>query len=245
MNPPAPESEPVRASIGSAISLDLETIIPYIRAMAHPAPASHAATPDRAQPRNRGRPREFEIDIALDKAVRVFRERGYHATSIGDLSGAMELASGSLYKAFKDKRSIFLAAYDRYTAMRSEQVQRVLATQRPARDRLRDLLAFYVESSQGAEGRRGCLVVGSAVELAAFDPAVAARVGATLRNNEAMLAELIRHGHADGSIAPQVDADATARVLLCLTQGLRVVGKTGRSRAELAAAVDVVMKLVA
>ena len=62
--------------------------------------------------RARGRPREFDIDDALDKAVRVFSERGYHATSIGDLAGAMELASGSIYKAFRDKRAVFLAAFD-------------------------------------------------------------------------------------------------------------------------------------
>jgi len=218
---------------------NLETIIPYNDDM------TRTATSNAVPARPRGRPREFDIDDALDKAIRVFRERGYHATSIGDLSGAMELASGSLYKAFKDKRSIFLAAYDRYTAVRAGQVQHLLATNRPARERLRGLLGFYAESSQGIEGRRGCLVVGSAVELAAFDPAVAARVNATLKRNETVLAELIRAGHADGSIAPRVDAEATARVLLCLTQGLRVVGKAGRSRAELAATVDVAMRLVA
>jgi len=54
--------------------------------------------------RGRGRPREFDIDTALDKAARVFRERGYHATSIADLTEAMELASGNVYKTFKDKR---------------------------------------------------------------------------------------------------------------------------------------------
>jgi len=201
--------------------------------------------PHDATARPRGRPREFDIDGALDKAIRVFRERGYHATSIVDLSGAMELASGSLYKAFKDKRSIFLAAYDRYTATRAGHMQRVLATRQPAVQRLRDLLGFYAESAQGVEGRRGCLVVGSAVELAAYDPEIAARVNATLKRNETVLAELIRAGHADGSIARHIDAEATARALLCLTQGLRVVGKAGRSRADLVAAVDVAMRLVA
>src|SRR5262245_39754798 len=63
--------------------------------------------------RGRGRPREFDLDAALDKSVRVFRERGYHATSIADLTEAMKLASGSVYKAFKDKRAVFLAAFDR------------------------------------------------------------------------------------------------------------------------------------
>ncbi|MGG2478048.1 TetR/AcrR family transcriptional regulator, partial [Rhizobium sp. BR5] len=64
--------------------------------------------------RHRGRPREFDIERALDGAIRVFSRRGYHATSVGDLTDAMELAQGSLYKAFKDKKAIFIATMERY-----------------------------------------------------------------------------------------------------------------------------------
>ncbi|RYE63688.1 MAG: TetR/AcrR family transcriptional regulator, partial [Rhizobiaceae bacterium] len=56
--------------------------------------------------RTAGRPREFEIEAALDKAIVVFSEQGYHATSIADLKDAMGLTAGSLYKAFKDKKAI-------------------------------------------------------------------------------------------------------------------------------------------
>src|SRR4051794_39358779 len=169
--------------------------------------------------RARGRPREFDIDDALDKAVRVFSERGYHATSIGDLAAAMELASGSIYKAFKDKRAVLLAAFDRYKATRNEQIRRAADTPKSGRDRLRDVLIAYVESSQGAEGRRGCLVVGCTVELATLDPVIAARVSESLSKNEAFLADLIEQGQRDGSIAPHVHPTDTARLLVCLTQG--------------------------
>lgn len=183
------------------------------------------------------------MEEALDKAIRVFRERGYNATSIGDLIAAMGLASGSIYKAFRDKRAVFLAAFERYTARRSEQLQRAADGAKNGREKLRDVLAFYVASAKGLEGRRGCLVVGSAVELAIVDPDIAARVRASLAKNEAFLAGLIREGQADGSIPAGIDADATARVMVCLTQGLRVVGKAGRP--PTAAAVDIAMKLLA
>lgn len=194
--------------------------------------------------RTRGRPREFDIDDALDKAARVFSERGYHATSIGDLTVAMEIASGSIYKAFRDKRDVLLAAFDRYKATRNEQIRRVADTSKTGRERLRDVLLSYFESSQGTEGRRGCLVVGCTVELAGLDPVVAARVSDSLKKNETFLADVIRQGQSDGSVPPHVNADDTARLLVCLTQGLRVVGKTGR-KLEAAALSDIAMKMLA
>ncbi|MHC2338070.1 TetR/AcrR family transcriptional regulator [Bradyrhizobium sp. USDA 4454] len=195
--------------------------------------------------RPRGRPREFDVDQALDKAIRVFREQGYNATSIEDLTAAMGLASGSIYKAFKDKRAVFLAALDRYMRLRNDQVASIARTQGSARERLRAVLGFYVDSAKGIEGRRGCMMVGSAVELAIADREVAARVGATLARNEAFLADLIRQGQADGSISSRIDPEDTARMMVCLTQGLRVVGKSGRAPADTAAAVDIAMKLLA
>jgi TetR/AcrR family transcriptional regulator, transcriptional repressor for nem operon len=202
------------------------------------ASVSHAA-------RLRGRPREFDMDKALDRAIRVFCERGYHATSIGDLIDAMGIASGSIYKAFHDKRAVFLAAFDRYKSLRNDQVDQVVRTSKSGRERLRDVLAFYADSSRGAEGRRGCLVVGSAVELAIVDREVATRVNGSLARNESFLADLIRQGQVDKSISEEIDPEQTARVMVCLTQGMRVVGKAGRPPPDTPAVVDIAMKLLA
>ncbi|OAF15908.1 TetR/AcrR family transcriptional regulator [Bradyrhizobium neotropicale] len=202
--------------------------------------------PLRSQPvlRAPGRPREFDMDTALDRAVRVFRERGYHATSIGDLTAAMRLATGSVYKAFRDKRAVFLAAFERYTARRQEQTRSAAAEGNNGRERVRNVLRSYVEHSRGSEGRRGCLVVGSAIELSALDSEIGARVIAQLRSNENFIASLIREGQADGSIPGSVAADDTARLMICITQGLRVVGKA-RLPLEADRLVAVAMKLLA
>src|SRR6202012_4548440 len=90
--------------------------------------------------RGPGRPREFDMDEALDKAVRVFCERGYHATSVGDLTDAMELASGSVYKAFKDKHAVFLSAFDRYKAVRDQKLRAATGTTGSGRERLQKAL---------------------------------------------------------------------------------------------------------
>lgn len=184
------------------------------------------------------------MDTALDGAIRVFCERGYHATSIGDLTAAMRLATGSVYKAFRDKHAVFVAAFERYTTVRLGQTRDAAARGMNGREKLRNVLKSYVEHSQGSEGRRGCIVVSSAVELSAVDPVIRARVTSQLKTNETFIAGLIREGQSDGSIPDHVAADDTARLMICITQGLRVVGKA-RLPLDGERLVGVAMKLLA
>ena len=194
--------------------------------------------------RGPGRPREFDLDQALDGAIRVFSERGYHATSIADLTAATGVTAGSLYKAFADKRAVFVAALDRYLSLRDQQVRTRLATARTGRERIRALLELYAGWSHDAQGRRGCLVVGSAVELSTSDADVAARVAGVLARYEQRLAGFVRAGLEDGSIPAHVDGPAAARVLLCVMQGMRVIGKTGRTRTDMEGMIATAMKVV-
>lgn len=185
------------------------------------------------------------MDAAVGATLLVFRERGYHAASLGDLSAAMGLTAGSIYKAFTDKRAIFLAAFDHYTKGRSAQLQPLLDAEATGLGKLRAMLHFYAEASHGVEGRRGCLIAGSAAELATFDAGMAERVTAALQHLETMLRDLVLLGQADGSISASIDPAAAARTLLCVLQGLRVVGKTGRTRAEMTAAADQALRMLA
>ncbi|OWV91587.1 TetR family transcriptional regulator [Rhizobium sp. R72] len=194
--------------------------------------------------RTRGRPREFDRDVALDKALQVFSERGYHAASISELTEAMGLASGSVYKAFKDKRGIFLAAFDRYRTVRRGLLDARMAKVGTGREKIREVLAHYALSSHGASGRCGCLVVSSANDLALFDEEAAERVAAAFMANEKLIIDLLRLGQSDGSIAAEINVAATARTLLCVTKGMRVVGKTGRRKEDMVAVADTAMKLI-
>ncbi|MDQ0132443.1 AcrR family transcriptional regulator [Neorhizobium galegae] len=191
-----------------------------------------------------GRPREFEIEEALDKAIVVFSERGYHAASISELKDAMGLAAGSLYKAFKDKKAIFLASFDRYKQVRNAVLEQELAEGTNGREKVSRMLRFYAEASHGENGRRGCLVVGTAIELAVYDAEAAERVDRSMARSEALFDALIREGQADRSIPAAIDPAATARLLLSVTQGLRVLGKTGPNRDRAFSVVDTAMKLL-
>jgi AcrR family transcriptional regulator len=195
-------------------------------------------------PKLRGRPREFDMDAALDAALRVFSERGYYAASISELTEAMGLTAGSVYKAFGDKRGIFLAAFNRYRHVRRDLRDERLAVAPNGYEKLRAFLMFYAESSSGEVGRQGCLVVGSATELALFDEEIASRVAFAFDTDEQLLIDLIRLGQEDGSVPSRLDAENAARTMLCLMKGMRLIGKTGRTREQMIAVAETAMILL-
>src|SRR5579862_6775267 len=89
----------------------------------------------------RGRPRRFDLDTALERAMGVFWSRGYHATALPDLLRATKLSRGSLYAAFGDKHSLFLRALDRYIADALARMDIELAARKEPVDGLRAYLA--------------------------------------------------------------------------------------------------------
>lgn len=192
----------------------------------------------------RGRPREFNMNLALDRAILYFRAHGYHGVSIANLSQALKLSAGSIYKAFHNKHALFTAALNRYIELRRAQLASISASEASGCEKLRQVLLFFARSAQAEEGRYGCLVVLSAVELASTDKAIAAKVAAQLQVSEQLLQSLLEAGQADGSIAQTVDVAATAKLLLAVIQGMRVLGKVGQSQQTVESMAATAMKLL-
>ena len=131
----------------------------------------------------RGRPRSFDTEAAVERAMGVFWSRGYHATALPDLLRATKLSRGSLYAAFGDKHSLFLRALDRYVADALTRMDIELDPRREPVDGLRAYLAGYVDRTSGANGRRGCLLVATAMELAGHDAEVDRRIAALFQSH--------------------------------------------------------------
>lgn len=160
----------------------------------------------------------------------VFWTRGYHATALPDLLRATKLSRGSLYAAFGDKHSLFLRALDRYIADALTRMDVEFAPSRDPVDGLRAYLAGYVERNSGANGRRGCLLVATTMELAGRDADVDRRIGGFFRDMEARVAGALSRAKAAGQLADGVEPSSAARILVCFVEGLRVVGKTAPTR---------------
>ena len=185
-----------------------------------------------------GRPREFDFDDAVRDAVVVFQTHGYTATSMVHLIEGTGLSRGSLYKAFSDKHSLFLAALDRYTSDGLSRLSNDLDKE-PAREAIRATLQHYARLSTARKGRRGCLVTAAATELLPTDDEVRERVSAMFKRMQNLLAAAIRKGQSSGDISTRHEAQTLARFLLCTMEGMRVLGKTGPSEAEMEALIAI------
>jgi TetR/AcrR family transcriptional repressor of nem operon len=174
----------------------------------------------------RGRPRSFDVEAAIERAMNVFWARGYHATALPDLLRATKLSRGSLYAAFGDKHSLFLRALDRYIADALTRLDKELDPGSDPIAGLRAYLSGYVERTSGAYGRRGCLVIATAMELAGRDADVERRIARFFKIMEARVADALSRAKAAGKLADGVEPADAARILVCFVEGLRVLSKT-------------------
>ena len=189
----------------------------------------------------RGRPRSFDTEAVVERAMDVFWSRGYHATALPDLLRATKLSRGSLYAAFGDKHSLFLRALDRYIADAMTRMDIELAPHKEPVDGLRAFLAGYVNRMSGANGRRGCLLVATAMELAGQDAEVGRRIASFFNVMEARVADAFSRAKTAGRLADGVEPLSAARILVCFLWGLRVVAKTAPTRVSSQATADALL----
>lgn len=174
------------------------------------------------------RKKEFDVDMVLDKAMNAFWSRGYEATSLNDLLDCMQIQRASLYNAFGDKRALFLETLRRYEVARQDQIVALAKAHSPRQAILRlfrDIITTVLENG----AREGCFLVNTALELSPHDEEVAKVVDRAFVKRELFFRKMIEKGRASGEISRTVVPTPTARALLSLCIGLRVLS---RSRPE-------------
>jgi TetR/AcrR family transcriptional repressor of nem operon len=176
------------------------------------------------------RPKEFDPDEALDKAMQVFWHKGYEATSIEDLLAAMNLNRGSLYDTFGDKRELFLKAMDRYCAGGAVGSRLSILNQPgPAIPLIRRFIGSMLEFGLSDPQRRGCLIANTIMELAPHEKDIAKKVAGRLQMLEEAFFTLLTRAKQEGELANGKDPRALARVLVTMMQGTIVMIKAGAS----------------
>lgn len=169
----------------------------------------------------------------LDAAGRLFRGKGYEATSLQDLMEATGLGKGSLYGAFGDKHRLYLLTFDIYCEDVPAASRATLADPGRAVDSIRAALLGVSEVPPGAPDRLTCFLAQATAELADRDPEVASRALAAFTTLEELLIDAVRRAQSEGDVDPAADAEDLGGLLLAAHRGAEALAEAGVDPARL------------
>ncbi len=190
------------------------------------------------------RPREFDLEQALERAMQKFWAQGYEATSLDDLCDATGLGRSSLYAAFGDKRGIYLRALAHYEEAAVKRITATLHASASPLDAIRAFVKRIIDDIVAGPGRRGGFFGNCAAELARQDRAAASQVKAGIERVQAIFQNALLKAQRAGELPREADTGAIAAFLVSGIQGLRLVGKANPERKTLENIAKVMLRCI-
>jgi len=195
-------------------------------------------------PRRRiGRPREFDVDVALDAAMRVFWQKGYEGTTLSDLTTALGINRPCIYAAFGNKEALFRKVLDRYAGGPAAYLKAAMDAP-TARATVEQLLEGAITLLTGAENPSICLIAQGT--LACGDEAAPIRQELIVRRQrgEQMLEARLQRAVTEGELPPNTDTTALARYFATVLRGLGISALGGASRQELIGTAELALRVL-
>ena len=204
-----------------------------------PKPAKRLAPATAAAPKRRGRPRAYEPEVALARALDVFWKEGFAATSLDDLSAATGMNRPSLYGAFGDKRELYIKSYESYRDRARVRMGEVFTQDLPLRPMLLRIYGIALDMYlSGKDGPRGCFTVMTATSEAVFDPEIRAMVVSGLVELDRFFTRLFRTAKERGELGPSADPQMLAQLASATIHTIAIRARAQVPRAELEAIVN-------
>ncbi|SFE23892.1 transcriptional regulator, TetR family [Paenibacillus algorifonticola] len=188
------------------------------------------------------RNKEFDEIEVLEKAMQLFWEQGYEKTSMSDLVERMGIHRRSLYDTFGDKHTLFLKAVERYESKVNATLARGVKSSKTATEALQFVVSILICGEEDSPS--GCLMVNSAVELAARDADVNKKSIEVFSTAEQLLKEIIFWGQRDGEFSSDYDAEELSEYLHNVGVGLRSMARTSIPKEKLHRIANISMKLL-
>jgi AcrR family transcriptional regulator len=180
----------------------------------------------------RGRPRQFDIDKALDRALHVFWRKGYEGASLPELTKAMGINRPSLYAAFGNKEALFRKVVDRYVEGPAGYVREALA-QQTARAVAERLLMGGLELLSDRRNPRGCLMVQAALACGETARSIQRELARRRAASEAAIRQRFERAQAEGDLSTDADPAELAGYVVTVMRGMAVQAAGGASCVEL------------
>lgn len=188
-----------------------------------------------------GRPRAFDREKALDKALEVFWRQGYEGTSVAELTRAMGINPPSLYAAFGNKEGLFREAVDRYAKKGADHVREAMA-EPTVRAAVEKLLRGTAERLTDPECPNACMLVSSALSCSEASEEIRNELASRRSCLEKSVNERLQKARSDGDLPDDADPAALARYVATVCHGMSVQASGGATRKDLMAVVDMTLK---
>ena len=189
----------------------------------------------------RGRPRSFNREAALRRAMEVFWRRGYEGAAVSDLTRAMGINAPSLYAAFGCKEALFREAVALYNATDGAMSDRALEAASTARQAVEDMLRVNAAAYVNPRRPPGCMVTLAATIGTPESAEVREFLAQCRQEAEDALQRRLVRGVAEGDLPASADIAALAAFYYTVLQGLSIQARDGASRKALSAIVDCAM----
>ncbi|HEU4776488.1 MAG TPA: TetR/AcrR family transcriptional regulator [Telluria sp.] len=193
--------------------------------------------------RERGRPRTFDIDFALDRAVEVFWKHGFQDASMHELTEAMGLSKPSLYAAFGDKEALYLKTLERYVQLLIERHAAALNDEADGRRAVEGFLRSLAKMLADPALPGGCFIINGTADCggSTIPATVELALRAALQGSEMMVLERLVRAQREGDLPEAAMPEALAAMFGSLIAGLAVLAKSGASEAKLNTVIDTAM----
>ncbi|MFW0766533.1 TetR/AcrR family transcriptional regulator [Trabulsiella odontotermitis] len=180
--------------------------------------------------KSRGRPKVFDRDVALDKAMTLFWQHGYEATSLADLVEATGAKAPTLYAEFVNKEGLFRAVLDRYVArFAAKHEAQLFCEEKPLEQVLRDYFTAVAACFTDKATPAGCFLISTSATLAASSKEIAKTIKSRHAMQEQTLCQFLAQRQQRGEIPQGKDIKALAQFLSCILQGMSISARDGAS----------------
>jgi TetR/AcrR family transcriptional regulator, transcriptional repressor for nem operon len=169
----------------------------------------------------------YDRKTALEKAVGLFWEKGYHGSSMKQIEQALDMRPGSIYATFGSKDGLFSEALAAYAEQGGRELSAHLQSFDSVVEGLQDYLRGIACScgDENAAPSRACMIVKTLLESSNTHPALADQANSTLSAIEQSMTELLERAKAKGELVQSVDSGRLARLLQAQIMGLRAMGE--------------------
>jgi TetR/AcrR family transcriptional regulator, transcriptional repressor for nem operon len=192
---------------------------------------------------SRGPNKQFDVELALSKAMEVFWARGYEAASLSELLEYMGIRKKSMYDTFGNKRSLFLKALEYYAQTQIKGIRDRLQAPGSPLENLESVLQ-ELQRVHSMPGSKGCMLGTNIADFDTSDEEMASILRTYLKEVEDAYYKVIARAQDSGELGQSMNARNLARMLLCMTQGMALVGRVLDSETILQSTVEATKALL-